>query len=158
LLDRIAFDVAGAVALYRAEIHRYVGDEVIVTWLADQGLRDAACVRAAFSMVGGVARHEARYVEDFGVKPTFHLAIHIGQVVVGEMGDLHREIVFLGDTVNTTARIEAASGDTDRSILASQELVHRLGAMPAEVAMESMGTIALRGKQAPIALVSLTLQ
>jgi adenylate cyclase len=74
------------------------------------------------------------------------------------MGDLHREIVFLGDTVNTTARIEAASGDTDRSILASQELVDRLGAMPPDVAMESMGTIALRGKQAPIALVSLTLQ
>ena len=158
LLDRIAFDVADAVATYRGEIHRYVGDEIIVTWLADRGLRDAACVRAAFSMLEGVDRNQARYMQDFGVRPAFHVAIHIGPVVVGEMGDLHREIVFLGDTVNTTARIEAASGDTGRSMLASRELVDRLGALPAEVAMESIGTIALRGKQAPIELVSLTLR
>ena len=158
LLDRIAFDVAEAVVTYRGEIHRYVGDEIIVTWLADRGLRDAACVRAAFAMVGGVDRNQARYVQDFGVTPTFHLAIHIGPVVVGEMGDLHREIVFLGDTVNTTSRIEAASGDTGRSMLVSQELIDRIGALPPEVAMESIGTITLRGKQAPIELVSLTLR
>ena len=156
LLDRIAFDVADAVVTYRGEIHRYVGDEIIVTWLADRGLRDAVCVRAAFSMVGGVDRNQARYVRDFGVKPTFHVAIHIGPVVVGEMGDLHREIVFLGDTVNTTSRIEAASSDTDRTMLVSQELIDRLCALPPEVVKEPIGTIALRGKQAPIALVSLT--
>jgi len=157
LLDRIAFDVADAVATFRGEIHRYVGDEVIVTWPADKGLRDAACVRAAFAMVSGVDRCQSQYVEDFGVRPAFHVAIHIGPVVVGEMGDLHREIVFLGDTVNTTARIEAASGDTGRSMLVSQELVDRLGVVPPEVAMESIGTITLRGRHAPIALVSLTL-
>lgn len=156
LLDRIAFDVADAVVTYRGEIHRYVGDEVIVTWPADRGLRDAACVRAAFAMVGGVDRNQARYMLDFGIRPTFHVAVHVGPVVVGEMGDLHREIVFLGDTVNTTSRIEAASGDTGRSILVSQELIDRLGPVPPEVAQESIGTIALRGKQAPIALVSLT--
>lgn len=158
LLDRIAFDVADAVATDHGEIHRYVGDEIIVTWLAEKGLRDAACIRTAFAMVGGVDRRQARYVEDFGVKPAFHIAIHVGPVVVGEMGDLHREIVFLGDTVNTTARIEAASGDTGRSVLVSQELVDRVGAMPAEVAMEPIGSIALRGKQDAIPLVSLTLR
>ena len=129
LLDRIAFDIADAVATYHGEIHRYVGDEIIVTWPADRGLRDAACVRTAFAMVGGVDRRQAGYVEDFGVKPAFHLAIHVGPVVVGEMGDLHREIVFLGDTVNTTARIEAASADTGRSVLVSQELIDQLGAL-----------------------------
>lgn len=158
LLDRIAFDVADAVATYHGEIHRYVGDEIIVTWPADRGLRDAACVRTAFAMVGGVDRRQAGYVEDFGVKPAFHIAIHVGPVVVGEMGDLHREIVFLGDTVNTTARIEAASGDTGRSVLVSQELVDRVGALPPEIAMEPIGSIALRGKQAAIPLVSLTLR
>ena len=74
------------------------------------------------------------------------------------MGDLHREIVFLGDTVNTTARIEAASADTGRSVLVSQELIDQLGALPPEIVMESIGSIALRGKQAAIPLVSLTLR
>ena len=156
LLDRIAFDVADAIATYHGEIHRYVGDEIIVTWMADKGLRDAACIRAAFSMVSGVDRRASRYLGDFGVKPAFHIAMHVGPVVVGEMGDLHREIVFLGDTVNTTARIEAASGAMGRSVLVSQELMDRLGTIPAEVAMESIGSIALRGKQDPIPLVSLT--
>jgi adenylate cyclase len=36
--------------------------------------------------------------------------LHCGPVVIGEMGSLKKEIVFLGDTVNTTARIQNSAG------------------------------------------------
>ena len=52
LLDRIAFDVADAVLEAGGEIHAYVGDEVIVTWPAEDGLRDARCVQGCFADAG----------------------------------------------------------------------------------------------------------
>lgn len=156
LLDRIAFDIADAVVEYRGEIYRYVGDEVIVTWLAEEGLRAASCLRAAFAMLAAVDRHGDQYERDFGLRPSFHVALHVGSVVVGEMGDVHREIVFLGDTVNTTARIEAASREVDRGVLASLELIDRLAPLPPGFIVESMGTLPLRGKQASMPVVSLT--
>jgi adenylate cyclase len=155
LLNRITFDIAESVVDYHGEIHRYVGDEIIVTWLASDGLRDAACVRAAFAMLQAVDRRGDRYQQDFGLRPRLHVALHVGPVVVGEMGDLHREIVFLGDTVNTTARIEAASRETGHDVLASRSLVDRLGSMPTELSAESIGELSLRGKEAPMPLVAL---
>ena len=155
LLDRIAFDVADAVLEAGGEIHAYVGDEVIVTWRAEDGLRDARCIQACFQMLDAVSRHAATYDGDFGLVPRFHAALHVGTVVVGEMGDLHREIVFLGDTVNTTARIEAASGELDRDVLASRDLVDRLPGLPAGVVSVALGPIALRGKAEPLELCAI---
>jgi len=62
------------------------------------------------------------------------------------MGDLHPEIVFLGDTVDTTARIEAASGELHRDVLASRDLVDRLPGLPAGVVSVALGPIALRAR------------
>jgi adenylate cyclase len=155
LLDRIAFDVADAVLEARGQIHAYVGDEVIVTWPAEDGLRDARCVRGCFEMMDSVNGHADRYDREFGFVPRFHAALHVGPVVVGEMGDLHREIVFLGDTVNTTARIEALSGELRRDVLASRELVDRLPGLPAGVTSVAVGPIALRGKEEPVELCAI---
>jgi len=155
LLDRIAFDVADAVLEAGGEIHAYVGDEVIVTWLAEDGLRDARCVRGCFQMLDSVNNQADRYHREFGFVPRFHAALHVGPVVVGEMGDLHREIVFLGDTVNTTARIEAASGELHRDVLASRDLIDRLQSLPAWVTSVALGPIALRGKQEPLELCAI---
>jgi len=155
LLDRIAFDVADAVLEAGGEIHAYVGDEVIVTWSAKDGLRDARCVRGCFQMLDSVNGQADRYDHEFGFVPRFHAALHVGAVVVGEMGDLHREIVFLGDTVNTTARIEAASGELHRDVLASRDLVDRLRGLPAGVTSVALGPIALRGKGEPLELCAI---
>ncbi len=155
LLDRIAFDVADAVLEAGGEIHAYVGDEVIVTWPAQDGLRDARCVQGCFQMLDSVNDQADRYDHEFGFVPRFHAALHVGPVVVGEMGDLHREIVLLGDTVNTTARIEAASGELHRDVLASRELVDRLPGLPAGVTSVALGPIALRGKEEPLELCAI---
>ncbi len=106
-------------------------------------------------MLDAVNGQADRYHREFGFVPRFHAALHVGPVVVGEMGDLHREIVFLGDTVNTTARIEAASGDLHREVLASRDLVDRLPGLPAGVTSVALGPIALRGKEEPLELCAI---
>ncbi len=81
--------------------------------------------------------------------------LHCGPVVTGEMGSVKREIVFLGDTVNTAARIQELCRQTGDRVLASAELIDRL-ALPAGIAKRSLGDLRLRGKGADLALYALT--
>ena len=47
--SRFIGDVSASITRFRGEVHRYVGDEVILTWTAEEGLRDARCVRSVFA-------------------------------------------------------------------------------------------------------------
>jgi adenylate cyclase len=76
-------------------------------------------------------------------------------VVTGEMGSVKREIVFLGDTVNTAARIQELCRQTGDRVLASADLIDRLE-LPRGIAKRSLGDLRLRGKEADLALYALT--
>jgi adenylate cyclase len=71
------------------------------------------------------------------------------------MGSVKREIVFLGDTVNTAARIQELCRQTGDRVLASADLIDRLELPPA-IAKRSLGDLRLRGKGADLALYALT--
>jgi adenylate cyclase len=75
-------------------------------------------------------------------------------VVTGEIGTAKREIAFLGDTVNTTARIEDVSRQFDSPLVASADLVERLK-LPAEFRQRSLGKVRLRGKRAELELYAI---
>ena len=81
--------------------------------------------------------------------------LHCGPVVTGEMGSVRKEIVFLGDTVNTTARIQELCRQTGDRVLASADLINRL-ALPPGVSKRSLGDLRLRGKESDVALYALT--
>ena len=50
-------DVAGPVQDSRGEIYEYVGDEVVISWEYDTGIRNANCIRAFFEIEKVVWRH-----------------------------------------------------------------------------------------------------
>jgi adenylate cyclase len=99
------------------------------------------------------ARAEA-YRKQFGAAPRFRAALHAGPVVAGEMGDAKREIVLLGDAINTTARIEQACRELGHDILISEALLTRLQ-LPPETAAHPVGPIELRGKREAMVLYAL---
>ena len=82
-------------------------------------------------------------------------ALHAGHLIIGEMGDFKREIVMLGDTMTTTARIEDACRSFGQDIIASAEVIHALAALPPGVGAESLGVVELRGKAAALELFAL---
>ena len=47
-LNRFIADVTGPIVAQLGTIHKYVGDEIIVTWPLGIGIRDGHCVRACF--------------------------------------------------------------------------------------------------------------
>jgi adenylate cyclase len=98
----------------------------------------------------------APYIRDFGMRANFRAALHCGPVVIGELGTVKMEIAFLGDTMNTAARLQAACRDTGQRILASAALVNRLTAFPPGIAKRSIGRLRLRGKENETEIYALT--
>ena len=153
LLRRFVDDLTEPVLEADGEIYQYAGDEVVVTWRTEAGVRAANCVRCFFGMRAAVARQAARYARDFGVVPRFRGGLHGGIVTAGELGDLRRQIVFVGDILNTAARLEEYAKRTGRDLVVSGALLERL-ALPPGLVARRCGEIALRGKDASVTVYS----
>jgi adenylate cyclase len=155
-LNEVFFDVSDPVAEAGGEIYRYVGDEVIATWAMKRGLREAACVTCIFAIEDALAARRAHYLREFGAQPQLRGAIHTGVLIIGEMGEWKREIVMLGDTMNTTARIEDVCRAKHCDYIASAAVLDKLAALPPSVRAQSLGSVELPGKKQRIALFALS--
>ena len=154
LVKRFVDDLTQPIVAARGEIHRYIGDELIATWKLEEGIADGRCVTACFAAIDELARRASDYQREFGATVAVRAGLHCGPVVTGEMGSVKREIVFLGDTVNTAARIQELCRQTGDRVIASAELIDRLE-LPAGIAKRSLGDLRLRGKGEDLALYAL---
>jgi adenylate cyclase len=155
LLRRFVDDLTDPIVASRGEIYQYAGDEVVVTWSLAEGIRAANCVRCFFWSRDAVAREAARYTRDFGTVPRFRAGLHGGTVTAGELGDLRRQIVFVGDILNTAARLEEYAKRAGLDLVVSDALLSRLE-LPPGVLARRCGELELRGKEAPVAAYSLS--
>jgi adenylate cyclase len=155
LVNRFVDDLTEPIVAARGEIHRYIGDELIATWKLQDGIASARCVAACFGAMDRLADRAPDYRREFGAAVAVRAGLHCGPVVTGEMGSVRREIVFLGDTVNTAARIQELCRETGDRVLASADLIDRLE-LPRGIAKRSLGDLRLRGKGADLALYALT--
>lgn len=142
-LRDVAQDLATAVEMTRGDVHKYVGDAVIVTWPQKQGLAQGACLTCAQEMHRSLSRRAPYYLQHYGIEARIRVAIHCGQVAAGEIGDWKKEIALLGDPMNTTARIEGAAKTLNARIVLSDTLA---GQMPQQV---RQGLVRLQPYAAP---------
>lgn len=152
LVNRFIDDLTQPIVAARGQIHRYIGDELIATWKLNEGITDGRCVAACFGAIDQLARAAPDYRREFGAAVAIRAGLHCGPVVTGEMGSVKREIVFLGDTVNTTARIQELCRETGDRVIASADLIDRLE-LPPKIAKRALGDLRLRGKGAELALM-----
>lgn len=94
------------------------------------------------------------YKEKYGLAPQFKAGLHCGKVTTGEIGVLKKEIIFTGDVLNTTARIEGLCNNYDVDILVSGSLAEKLNLNP-YYKVESVGKNTLRGKEVQFELFTL---
>ena len=155
LLRRFVDDLTEPILDAEGEIYQYAGDEVVITWPHDRGVRAANCVRCFFGIRDAIAGRAPRYEREFGVVPRFHAGLHGGTVTAGELGDLRQQIVFVGDILNTAARLEEYAKRTGRDLVVSGALLERLQ-LPAGVQSARCGDLELRGKEAPVTAYGLS--
>jgi adenylate cyclase len=75
-------------------------------------------------------------------------------VTAGELGDLRQQIVFVGDILNTAARLEEYAKRTGLDLVTSGALLERLE-LPAGVQATRCGELELRGKEERVAAYGL---
>jgi adenylate cyclase len=154
LLNDFFHDIAGPVLATKAQIYQYVGDEVVLTWPMTTGLRDANCVRVFYEIEAAVRRNGTHYLDRYGLIPEYKAGLHGGDVISAEIGDLKRDLVYSGDVLNTTARIQAECNRLSARLLVSSTLYQRL-VLPPGVEAENLGEVDLRGKRHAIGLLRL---
>ena len=154
LLNEFFRDISGPVLNRSGEIYEYVGDEAVITWTDERGIRDANCVQVFRDIDRVIDGKRDWYMARYGVVPEYRAGVHGGEVIAAEMGDLKRALVFNGDVLNTASRIQGECKRLDRRLLSSAELVSRL-ALPSSLTPEPMGPAQLRGKSEPVELVAL---
>jgi len=155
LLRRFIDDLTEPVLEAEGEIYQYAGDEVVITWPIEPGLRAANCLRCFFGIRAAIEGRAARYKVDFGVVPRFRGGLHGGTVTAGELGDLKQQIVFVGDILNTAARLEEYAKRTGLDLVVSGPLLDRL-ALPPGIHATPCGDLAIRGKEARVRAFSVT--
>jgi class 3 adenylate cyclase len=87
----------------------------------------------AFPLSTSLAEGGPAYERDFGFRADFRAGLHCGPVLVGELGFVKKEIALIGDTMNTTQRIQDACREANCRVLVSAALLDRIVALPAGV-------------------------
>lgn len=154
LLNSFFRDISEAILEREAEIYKYIGDEVILTWPVEVGFRNANCIRVFFDILDVVEARREYYESEFCHVPEFKAGLHFGEVITAEIGDLKKEIAYNGDVLNTTARIESKCNEYGQQLISSEELVSQLQ-LPHFITTKSLGPVVLRGKAGAITLIAL---
>jgi adenylate cyclase len=155
LLNDFFRDIAAAALESGAEIHKYVGDEVILTWPADHTPLDGDVVACPFAARDFIAANAERYHRQFGTVPGFRAALHAGEIVAGQIGDVRREIAYVGDTLNVAARLLEAAKEVGHDILVSTDLLEKT-TLPRGIVTKPLQTLTVRGREAPLGVAALS--
>lgn len=139
------------------EVHQYVGDEIVITWTVAEGRDGALPVACFFAIEQALQRAAPEFERRFGTVPRLHAALHAGPVITGEVGGSRRAIVYHGDVMNTTSRIEQATRDLGRQFLVSGDALGRLADLE-RYACEDLGAQPLRGRTAPMRIHAVTVR
>ncbi len=151
LLNDFFSDIAEPVAQFHGEIYQYVGDEVVVSWDAQNEKSLNACLDCFFNIKDTMEARKNKYFNKYGLFPQFKAGMHMGVVSTGTVGTIKKEIIYTGDVLNTTSRIENMCNQHQVELLISEELAGRID-FSGRYSPVKIGARVLKGKRAKTGL------
>ncbi len=148
------YDISDAIIMFGGEIYQYVGDEIVVIWPIRR--KNLNCIRSFFKMTEIIERKKNSYQSKYGLVPEFKAGIHAGTVIVTTVGKQKKEIVYQGDVLNTTSRIEGKCNELKQNLLISGVILNYLE-LENEFILEKKDEIELRGKSQKLSLYGVKL-
>jgi len=136
------------------EIYQYVGDEVVLSW-KNTPLNKIRCLKFIRQAYFILKRKENRYIKRYGVAPSFKTGIHAGEVTAGVIGIVKKDLVYSGDTLNTTARIRAKCHDLCQPFVLSGDFLHEFHT-PHSFQITEIGEMQFKGREEKEKLYSLS--
>ncbi|MGM0881819.1 MAG: CHASE2 domain-containing protein [Bacillota bacterium] len=144
---------ANCIFKHDGTLDKFIGDAAMAIFNAPLLLDDhpMKAVEAAWAMKEGSAALERKLVERFGFGVKFGLGIHTGPAVFGNIGSKSRmDYTAIGDTVNTTARLE--SNAKPGQIILSEAVYN---VVKDRIIANSLGEIKVKGKEQGITIYEL---
>jgi len=126
------------------EIYQYVGDEVVLSW-KNTPLNKQRCFKFLRQSFFLLKRREAKFMKRYGICPTFKAGIHSGEVTAGVIGIVKKDLVYSGDTLNTTARIRSKCHELDEAFVVSGDFLHDFST-PFAYKVNEIGEMEFKGR------------
>jgi adenylate cyclase len=155
LMKEIYDDITEPILNSQGEIYQYVGDEVVVTWSVQKGVADNNCFQCFFRIQQALEQRKEHYMREYDLLPSFKAGLHIGEATVGEIGVVKKDIVYSGDVLNTTSRIQAECNNNNVNLLLSSDLIERIH-LNNEYQQTRLGEISLKGKKDKVLLYTIS--
>ena len=151
LLKTYYADMTNAILETSGEVYQYVGDEIVVAWNEKEGVQKNNCIHCFIKILKAIHKNKDYYIEQFSLVPEFKAGFHIGEVTAGEIGIIKKDIIYTGDVLNTTARIQAECNTYNSKTLISETLFNQLTQEQGYIFMK-IDKLLLEGKKEHIQL------
>lgn len=141
-IDDFIQDLTPVILDFRGVIYRYVGDQIGVTWKPGDGVRNANCIRAYLAAHNVIRRNREKYLHKYGLIPKFITSLHYGPVVIGQLGDVKSQIVYIGEIIHQLGEIENQfkKEDLPSPVLLSGQVLEQIR-LPALFEMKKLGSL-----------------
>ena len=137
---------------YGGRIYQYVGDEIVVSW-PDTRRNARKCIFGLIEARKSLHKHLNLFARNYDTTPEFKAGIHVGEVTIGEIGIIKKDLVMSGDTMNTTARIRTACNELNQKYIVSKDFLDRIDLKSWQA--EALGPVELKGKNESVELFAL---
>ena len=146
------YDLSLSLIEHNGIIYQYVGDEIVVSWKYNkENMKN--CLASIITGRKNIQRRSEHYRRIYGIIPEFRIGIHLGDVTVGEIGVIKKDLAMSGDTMNTTARIRSACNELNQKFIVSKDFAEKSNLKSFQ--LENLGMIELKGKANGIELFAL---
>ena len=150
LLNKYLTVMSEIIFRHGGTVDKFQGDGILVFFGAPQPYEDQGerAVRTALEMRDRLSELQQEWVDRSEDSLRIGIAIHSGEVMVGNIGSqLRMEYTVIGDTVNLASRLQDLTKELNASILISgstQPLVQHM------CQLRTFGSAQIRGRQQPV--------
>ncbi len=126
ILNQYFKTMGKAVEVSGGKIDKFIGDGVMALFGIQKSPKEAclSALRAARSMSEGIQDLNFHLKEDLENPIKIGIGIHIGKVILGDMGYADsKSITAIGDSVNTASRLEGLNKDFQSELLVSKKVL-----------------------------------
>lgn len=154
LVTRFFLDIDPAIHRNGGTVHNYVGDEVVASWRVRSTAENTRVLLCLRDIVAKVEEVRTQYLNSFGVAPVLRIGMAAGPVAVGECGGEKRQVIYIGDTINTAKRLQDACKPYGVGVMTDADTLARM-ALPTDMSVTEMGRTTLRGRETETLMMAL---
>ena len=154
LLNRFFDAIVPAVTNNGGTVDKYLGDGFLALFETRNAESSARAALTAVQEIGQALEDYNARMQAEGAQPiAIGLGLHLGDVVIGEIGATgNAPRTLIGDTVNTASRLESKTKELGVQLLISDSVLQAAGYDTAEASLQALE---LRGLDAPLSALAL---